>query len=108
MKEFRNLTLCSYTSEHLSVHVTADLIDGALTLSCQDLGPAVETFFGDSDYEYWYSFTKEDTEKLFQKLNAADHPAEALLERFSGESGTRKLTEYCREHGIEYSFFSYA
>ena len=108
MKEFRNLSLCSYVSERVRIYVTADLVDGALRLSCQDLGTAVEDFFGDSDYEYWYSFNQENTVKLFQELNALDDPAKALLERFSGESGTRNLTAFCIKHNIRYSFFSYA
>ena len=108
MKEFRNLTLCRYISSRVSVYVTADLVDGALKLSCQDLGPAVEDFFGDSDYEYWYTFSKENTERLFCELNAMDDPAKALLDSFSGEPGMRNLAAFCKDHGIEYSFFSYA
>ncbi|MBQ1325177.1 MAG: hypothetical protein IIY52_04090 [Solobacterium sp.] len=108
MKEFRDLTLCSFSSERVDVIVKVDLIDGKLQLSCLDCGPAVEAFFGDGDYEYWYSFSEEETEKLFRMLDGLDHPEEALLERFSGEAGTRELTAFCKEHGIEYRFFSWA
>ncbi len=107
MKEFRDLTLCSFRNERMAVHVTADLVDGRLQLACLDCGPAVEALIGDGDYEYWYSFSRGETEKLFRVLNGLDHPEEALLGRFSGEAGTRKLAAFCKEHGIEYSFFSW-
>ena len=55
MKNFVGLELCDYRSEKVDVHVRASIMDGKLSFECQDLGPAVEEFWGDEDYEYWYS-----------------------------------------------------
>ncbi len=64
MKNFTGLVLCDYRSERVDVHVRADYVDGKLEFSGHDLGPVVEEFFGDDDYEYWYSLEKEEADKL--------------------------------------------
>ena len=107
MKDFTGLVLCNYRSERVDVHVTASVVGGKLTFSCQDLGPFVEETFGDSDYEYWYTFDQENTEKLFSVIHGEENPEGALLRDFSGESGCRKMREVCEENGIEYGFYSY-
>lgn len=107
MKNFNNLILCDWHSERVEVHVAASLLNDALTISGQDLGPAVEDSWGDSDYEYWYRFSRQNTEKLFAVICGDKDPKEALLREFGGEEGCRKLREICKENGIEYQFSSY-
>ncbi len=109
MKSFTNLVLCDWRSERVDVHVRASLSSGGeLKFSGQDLGPYVEEVWGDLDYEYWYSFDRENTEKLLTVIHGEEDPEAALLREFSGEGGCRRLREVCEANGIRYSFFSYA
>ena len=108
MKEFTNLVLCDYRSKCVDVRVSATLADGTLRISGQDLGPYVEDYWGDSDYEYWYSFDEENTARLLAAIHGEDDPETALLHAFSGEHGCSELRSLCARKKIEYSFFSYA
>ena len=102
-----NVELCNEGNEQISIHVRADIENGALTISGQDLGSFCETFWGDSDYEYFYHFSADETEKLLTAIGGSENPAEALTERFSGADGCQKLRELCREEKIRYDFSSY-
>ncbi len=108
MKDFTGLTLCNWHGDRVEVHVRADMTDGALTFSGQDLGPYVEQVWGDSDYEYWYSLDRENTGKLLSAIHGEQDPQAALLREFSGEGGCRKLRQTCEGNGIRYNFHSYA
>ena len=55
------ITLCDEKNERVSVLVTAEIRDAKLTISGVDSGKTTEEFWGDSDYEYWYCFDKENT-----------------------------------------------
>ena len=46
MKNFNGLVLCNYRSDRVEVHVRASIEAGALTVEGQDLGAAVEQFWG--------------------------------------------------------------
>ncbi len=107
MKDLSNLSLCDWRSERVDVHVSADLVNGALTISGCDLGPLVEEVWGDLDYEYWYSLDEQNTEKLFAAIHGETEPEEALLREFSGEGGCRAFREICGNNGIQYRFDSY-
>ena len=107
MEGFMGLTLCDWHSDRVEVHVRASLSDGVLTISGHDLGYLVEEAWGDSDYEYWYSLDRENTDRLLRVIHGEQDPQEALLREFSGEAGCRKLVEICKKHGIRYSFDSY-
>ena len=106
-KEFDELVLCDKSSTSIDIHVRASLTNGILTISGHDLGPYVEEFWNHEDYEYWYSFDKENTEMLIAAIHGEDNPAAALLREFSGERGCSKLRSLCDRKKIEYSFFSY-
>ena len=108
MKDFKDLVLCNWYSPRVEVHVRADLLNGCLTLAGQDLGPYVQEVWEDLDYEYWYSFDRENTETLFSVIHGEEAPEEALLWNFGGEGGCRKLREICEIYGIQYDFHSYA
>ena len=108
MKDFTGLVLCDWKSQRVDVHVKASLSNGELTLSGQDLGPYVEEVWGDLDYEYWYSFDRENTKKLLSVIHGEEEPDKALLHVFSGTDGCIRLREVCEKSGIEYDFFSYA
>ena len=107
MQDFEGLSLCDYRSEQVTIHVRASMTDGALTVAGHDLGAVTEEIWGDTDYEYWYMFTPEETEKLLWAIDGLEDPQGALLREFSGESGCRALQELCENRGIEYEFSSY-
>ena len=107
MKDIIGLVLCDFRTDRVEVHVHADYCGGKLTISGQDLGPSVEAFWGDSDYEYWYSFDTENTEKLLSVIHGERDPEAALLREFSGEGGCRALRKICEKNGIQYRFDSW-
>ncbi len=107
MKDFTGLVLCDYCSERVDIHVWADLSEGKLTVSGQDVGPAAEEFWSDLDYEYWYSFDEEETAKLLKAIHGEEDPEEAFLREFNGESACRTLRAFCDENGIRYRFDSF-
>ncbi len=51
-------TLCDQKTDRVSVHVVAKHVARKLSISGQDMGPAVEEYFNNSDYEYYYSFNE--------------------------------------------------
>ncbi len=77
--------------------------------------PDVEAFWGDSDYEYWYQFDRDNTYLLFAKIlpdtDIKTFTDDQLLEAFKewmGDCKTeQKLRELCTSEGIQYKFFSY-
>ena len=108
MVDFK-ISVCEYRSSQLDVYVDAEYRDGRLRFSGQDLGPNTESAWGDSDYEYWYSFDEENTYKLMAALNVEENGFEqAVKERFSGVDGMRYLREFCGLHSISWDFSSYA
>ena len=102
------IILCNEKTPRVEVNVWADLSEGCLTISGQDLGKAVMDFFGDIDYEYFYKFDRNNTERLFTLLNADGQKIkEVLTQKFGGMDGCRTLREFCDANNIKYSFFSY-
>lgn len=106
-KNMSPVTLCYVIRSDVTIRVWATITDGKLEIAGQDLGEFVEEVWGDSDYEYWYNFSREETDKLLGVINGKKNPAEALEREFSGESGCRRMRELCEANGIKYEFFSY-
>lgn len=105
------VTLCN-TKDDWGVHVfiKAEIIEGCLKVSGHDIGKACENVCGDSDYEYLYSFDKENTQRLNRLLQNGTEQAsmeKLLINNFSGLSGTARLRQICEDNGITFSFFSY-
>ena len=102
------ITLCKERTEALWVTVRAYIKDGKLSIEGQDLGEAPKAFFGSDEYEYYYFFDQDNTNKLFQELSATgNHPVLEFQERFSGLTACRDLREFCEERGIKYRFDSW-
>ena len=108
----QEVSLCELKRSRVSIHVTERLLDdGGLIISGQDLGEAVEEFWGDRDYEYWLTIPPEDTRKLFKLLRAGDQksdPLDVLKNKFHGESAFRSIRAFCGRHGIKAKFDSYS
>ena len=70
-----------------------------LVIEGHDIGPAVEWFFGDDDYEYWVTVQKGHKEWLQLNLIKdafADHPKPSSA-----------YMEWLEQKGILYDFSSY-
>ncbi len=101
--------LCDQKLERVSIYVEASILDGKLKISGQDIGPVVEEYFGDSDYEYFYSFNEANTKKLLEALKPGaeiKELLELLAGSFSGPDGCTMLRKLCEEENIPYDFFS--
>jgi len=58
-------------------------------------------------YEYFYTFDRENTTRLFALLTPEGQDVRSVLvERFSGMDGCCIMREFCEANGIEYGFFS--
>jgi hypothetical protein len=74
--------------------------DGTVALEGQDMGPAVETVWGDTDYEYWVYVAPPSLPKLAFEL---------LREKFAGRlDAVAAFRDWCRTHGVEHEFGNYA
>jgi hypothetical protein len=74
--------------------------DGAVALEGQDMGPAVETVWGDTDYEYWVRVAPPSLPKLTIEL---------LREKFAGRlDAVSAFRDWCQAHGVEHEFGNYA
>lgn len=105
---FDKLVLCDGETSRIQVKVWAEVTEGCLKITGQDLGEAAEELYGENAYEYFYDFDRENTGRLFTLMSQeAPHVKEAFLQKFSGMDGCRSLREYCDAHGIVYSFFRY-
>ena len=96
MEIFRNKLTVSGGVETTSID--ADFNDaGHLIISGQDMGPSVEMFWGDSDYEYYLGISSEDVNKLCLVL---------LKEGFNSISplGFSEVQELCKENNINTEF----
>lgn len=105
-----NRVLCDYKLNNVSVYVKASISGGELLISGQDLGSLVGEIFQDSDYEYFYSFDKENTKKLLESLKPSaeiDELLNLLADKFSGVDGCRLLRKHCEEKKIQYKFHSF-
>lgn len=104
---FESLVLCDEETTRVQINVWAEIIEGCLKISGQDFGEAVEDVFGDDEYEYFYDFDRENTERLFALLSPAGlNIKEIFLQMFGGIDGCRKLKEFCDKNNIIYSFFT--
>ncbi|NLW88782.1 MAG: hypothetical protein GXY43_03560 [Clostridiaceae bacterium] len=104
---FDRLVLCDEKTPYVQVFVSAEMSEGCLKISGQDLGEAPRETFGEDEYEYFYDFDLENTERLFALLTPEKQSiAGVLVREFSGMDGCSKLREFCDENHIEYSFFT--
>ncbi len=80
---------------------------GTLKVSCTDY--AVE-FWGGRDYEFTYTFDRDNKRKLLRLLHAEGlhGSSENMIIEYFGKSLDKKsLRQYCEEHGIKYEYDSW-
>ena len=101
-----HVVLCDEKTTRLWVNVEAKVSGGCLKISGQDLGKAVEDYFGEDEYEYFYDFDRENTERLFSLLtHEAQNVKDVFMQKFSGIDGCKSLRDFCDANGIAYKFF---
>lgn len=102
------LTLCEERTKKVWITVWVQFEDEKLTVIGQDLGDAPREWFGSDEYEYFYFFDQENTDKMLRMLaDGQKDPMEELKHRFSGRSGCSNLRSFCEQHGIQYMFDSW-
>lgn len=106
--DMSNIELYRHETDALWVNVWAEIKDGRLIVSGQDLGGVVEGWFGSDEFEYQCTFDESNTRKLLSVLseNGSD-PISVLKERFSGSKGFWELKDFCNEANIPYEYFSW-
>ena len=103
------ICLCAERTDRLWISVDAEIKDGRLTVSGQNLGEPCEQFWGADEYEYWYRFDKTNTEKLLTSLSKDDaNPIEQIKRKFTGESACRELRSWCEKEGILFEFSNWS
>ncbi len=75
--------------------------DGRLVLEGQDFCETAKNWFGDEEYEYYYTFNIENTNKLKAVLKS-DDLLKTLVEFFSGEMINEKLRKLCEDNDIKF------
>ena len=82
--------------------------DGSLRLEGHDLGPFVERFFGQSEYEFVRTVSPSGVDQLRRELSLG--PDEDLIStlatRFQGPGGSSLLVKFLAAKGIESEFWS--
>ena len=72
-------------------------VKGNLTIDGQDMGPTVEQFFGDSDFEYYLTIPKSEIQNF---------TLEVLKKTFNQEKklGFYDLRDICEDNGIKHHY----
>lgn len=77
------------------------LPSGELRFEGQDFCELAEEFYGDEEYEYYYLFDLENTNKL-KFILKADDLLDSLVEFYKGDISSQKFFKLCDENGIMY------
>jgi len=77
------------------------LSSGELQLEGQDFCESAEDLYGDEEYEYYYLFDLQNTNKLKSILGVNDL-IDSLVEFYKDEMSSKKLLELCDDNEIKY------
>lgn len=106
MENEQKITLYQARTENGdSFHLWAWMFNGTFHISGQDFSEAAKRMFGDEEYEYFYDFDLENTNKIISILKC-DDLLKTIKERFNWETES-EFREFCEKNGIKYSFTSY-
>ena len=103
---FEQLVLCNEDTYRVKVNVRAELLAECLKITGQDFGETSEDVFGENEYEYFYDFDRENTDRLLGLLASEGDVKEMLVKKFEGIDGCCTLRAFCDDYSIKYSFFS--
>jgi len=102
------LLLCDIGIGDTKKKVWAEIHDGCLLISGQDLKPVIDDAWDDSKDEYFFKLDFTNTELIFHILSSKyGEVTKGLLEEFRGEDGCKKFRVFCEKHKIHFNFFSY-
>jgi len=80
---------------------------GQLLFDGQDIGKAVDDWWGNSDYEYTYTIEPVEVEKLYALLGIANSDKHSLLleikKRFKGNNTYSKFGDFMKENNIDFT-----
>ncbi len=102
----RTVVVVSTHDDGGTVHRELQLLDdGTLLVVGQDLGPRVQRYFGEDEYEFVRRVEPAQVARLLETLGteASADPLDVLRQRFSD---TGPLEQHLERHGIESSFWS--
>jgi hypothetical protein len=96
MQEEERAELARQEGAELRVTSVSLLADGSVRLAGFDMGPAVEEFWGDEDYEFWVRVPTEAVARLGFLL---------LREKYAGcADAVARFREFCEQHKIAHEF----
>lgn len=108
-KKETQITTTIYKDDHSDAarSIWLTLNNGILSMEQQDIGPLVERFYGDSDYErFLHNISANAVEEV---LGTASDKAliSKLKEMFGTNSGFDDFAEFLRKNNIEHKYGSY-
>jgi len=105
------VSLYYYKSSNITIYVDAYLNEGNLVIDGYDIGSTVNEAWGDSDYEYSITVKKENLIALCHTLGIETDNHDVLLkkmvEKFSGNEGFSRFSDFLRQNGIDFDPFSW-
>jgi hypothetical protein len=95
-------------SPEMHCRLTPTFSERGFSLEGLDWGDDVERVWGKDEYEYSFTLTPENTEKMFEAIGAeVGKEEEAIRLLLRGEANSNPFQELLGENGIEYKFWSY-
>ena len=94
----KSIVLRNTNNRHLEASINAK---GDLVIEGQDLGAEVKEFFGYSEYEWAWTISASDCDRLLAALGGESDLLTALGKKFSGEHAA-DLQSFLESEGIEF------
>ena len=94
----KSIVLRNSSNRYLEASINAE---GDLVIEGQDLGSEVEGIFGYSEYEWAWTISASDCDRLLVALGAKSDLLSALGERFAGNRAS-DLQTFLESEGIEF------
>ena len=101
------VTICKDCLHGISRNVDAFIKDGCLHIEGQDFGKNIP--FGDGEYEYFYTFNKEETQRMamiFELTEAGDELLDKIVDKFGGSNWYFEFVDFTKVHELKYEGFS--
>lgn len=79
----------------------AYIYDGCLILEGHDFSETAKNFFGDEEYEYYYSFDIDNTNKRIKAFKTTNILS-ALVQFFDNKMKNDEFRKFCEENDVIY------